>query len=461
MYHKNPLRVKRLSFRADGERIRYNGADMIVGGRRSAALFRRAQCVLVGGVNSPVRAFRAVGGVPRWIARGRGSTLWDVDGHRYVDYCGSWGPLILGHAPSAVLKAVRSALARGTSFGASSEPELRLAELICEALPSVEQIRFVSSGTEAVMSAIRLARAVTQRDIIVKFAGCYHGHVDSLLVQAGSGAMTLGVPSSAGVPQGVTQETRVLPFNALRAVEQLFRKEGGRIAAVIVEPVAANMGVVLPQPGFLEGLRTMTTGHAALLIFDEVITGFRLGFGGAQAQYRVTPDLTCLGKIIGGGFPVGAYGGRRALMKWVAPLGPVYQAGTLSGNPIAMSAGLATLHHLRHRTVYARLEHLTQRLVEGIRAAAWSHGVPLRINTVGSLFTVFFAREPVVDEQTARQADPRRYARFFQGMLKRGVYLPPSQFEAAFVSAAHTERDIDKTIETARQTFAELGTRRG
>ncbi|MBI3292182.1 MAG: glutamate-1-semialdehyde 2,1-aminomutase [Elusimicrobia bacterium] len=434
---------------------------MTTSDRRSEALFRRAQRVLVGGVNSPVRAFKAVGGVPRWIARGRGSALWDVDGHRYVDYCGSWGPLILGHAHPAVLKAVRSALTRGASFGASSEPELRLAELICEALPSVEQIRFVSSGTESVMSAIRLARAATQRDIIVKFAGCYHGHVDSLLVQVGSGALTLGVPSSAGVPHAVTQATRVLPYNDLTAAGQLFQKEGDRIAAVIVEPVAANMGVVPPQPGFLEELRALTTRHGALLIFDEVITGFRLGFGGAQTQYRLAPDLTCLGKIIGGGFPVGAYGGHRTLMKWVAPLGPVYQAGTLSGNPIAMSAGLATLTLLQRRAGYARLEQLTRRLVEGVRTAAWSHGVPIRMNSVASFFTVFFTQEPVVDERTARRADARRYARFFQGMLKRGVYFPPSQFEAAFVSVAHTEQDIDRTIEAARLTFAELGTGRG
>ncbi len=424
---------------------------------RSRELFALAQRYLPGGVDSPVRAFRAVGGDPLFIARGKGSRIWDVDGNEYIDYVCSWGPLILGHAPPAVVQAIQAAAENGTSFGAPTELEIELARLITEAMPGVEMVRFVNSGTEATMSALRLARAATGRPLVIKFAGCYHGHVDSLLVAAGSGAMTFGIPDSPGVPPAVAQTTLVLPYNDLAAVERAFASHGREIAAVIVEPVAGNMGVVPPRPGFLEGLRQLTRDHGALLIFDEVITGFRLGYGGAQALYGITPDLTCLGKIIGGGLPVGAYGGRRDLMRLVAPVGPVYQAGTLSGNPLAMSAGIATLQALRQPGVYAQLEERAVALAEGLTAAARAAGVPVHCARAGSMLTLFFTDQPVVDYDTARQADTRRYAAFFRGMLDEGVYLAPSQFEALFVSLAHTPDDIAQTVAAAERVLRTLG----
>lgn len=424
---------------------------------RSRELFALAQQYLPGGVDSPVRAFKAVGGDPLFIARGKGSRIWDVDGNEYIDYVCSWGPLILGHAPPAVVQAIQAAAENGTSFGAPTELEIALARLITEAMPGVEMVRFVNSGTEATMSALRLARAATGRPLVIKFAGCYHGHVDSLLVAAGSGAMTFGIPDSPGVPPAVAQTTLVLPYNDLAAVERAFASHGREIAAVIVEPVAGNMGVVPPRPGFLEGLRQLTRDHGALLIFDEVITGFRLGYGGAQALYGITPDLTCLGKIIGGGLPVGAYGGRRDLMRLVAPVGPVYQAGTLSGNPLAMSAGIATLQALRQPGVYAQLEERAAALAEGLTAAARAAGVPVHCARAGSMLTLFFTDQPVVDYDTARQADTRRYAAFFRGMLDEGVYLAPSQFEALFVSLAHTPDDIAQTVAAAERVLRTLG----
>ncbi|MFQ6059180.1 MAG: glutamate-1-semialdehyde 2,1-aminomutase [Anaerolineae bacterium] len=423
---------------------------------RSRHLFMRAQQVLPGGVNSPVRAFRAVGGEPLFIQRGEGAYLWDVDGHRYIDYVGSWGPLILGHAHPRVVAALQQAIERGTSYGAPTEPEVELAELVIEAVPSIEMVRFVNSGTEATMSALRLARAYTGRDKIIKFEGCYHGHADMLLVQAGSGVATLGLPDSPGVPQGATRDTLAAPYNDLPAVETLFDRYGGQIAAVIVEPVAGNMGVVPPQPGFLEGLREVTRKHGTLLIFDEVMTGFRVAFGGAQALYGVTPDLTCLGKVIGGGLPVGAYGGRREIMELVAPLGPMYQAGTLSGNPLAMTAGIETLKLLREPGVYEQLEAQSARLAQGLGEAARQAGVSVYQSRVGSMLTLFFTEQQVINYATARTADTARYARFFHAMLARGVYFAPSQFEAAFVSLAHTDRDIEQTVRVAEQAFTAI-----
>jgi len=419
----------------------------------SRELYARAQRVIPGGVNSPVRAFRAVGGEPFFVARGAGARLWDVDGRAYLDFVGSWGPLILGHAPPVVVEAVARAAADGTSFGAPTAAEVELAELVQEAYPSMELVRLVSSGTEATMSALRVARAATGRDLVVKFDGCYHGHVDSLLVRAGSGATALGVPDSRGVPEAVARLTVTVPFNDLDAVRAVFDARGDQVAAVIVEPVAGNMGVVPPAPGFLEGLRALCTRHGAVLVFDEVITGFRVAWGGAQARYGVTPDLTCLGKILGGGLPVGAYGGRRELMAQVAPLGGVYQAGTLAGNPLAVAAGLATLRALRAGDAYARLEALGARLEAGLRGAADKAGVPLAVNRVGSMLTPFFADAPVTDYAAARRSDTARYARFFHAMLARGVFLPPSQFEAAFVSLAHTAADVDAAVEAARDAL--------
>src|SRR5690606_18323065 len=391
-----------------------------------------AQRVIPGGVNSPVRAFRAVGGVPLFFARGAGAHLYDLDGNSYIDYVGSWGPLILGHAHPGVVAAVQETAARGTSFGAPNLAELRLAELIVAAVPSVERVRLVNSGTEATMSALRLARAYTGRHRIIKFAGCYHGHVDSLLVQAGSGATTLGVPDSPGVTPAVAADTLLAPYNDLQAVEALFAAHGQEIAAIIVEPVAGNMGLVPPRPGFLEGLRELTARHGALLIFDEVITGFRVAYGGAQSLYGVQPDLTCLGKVIGGGMPIGAYGGRADIMDMISPAGPVYQAGTLSGNPLAAAAGVATLEALQQDGVYARLAELGRRLAEGLAEQARRTGVPAQVAQVGSCVGFFFAQEPVVDYDSARRADVRRYGAFFHKMLARGVYLPPAQFETMF-----------------------------
>ncbi len=422
---------------------------------QSEALFARAQRVIPGGVNSPVRAFKAVGGHPPFIVWGEGARVRDADGRNYVDYLGSWGPLILGHAHPDVVQAVREAALFGTSYGAPCPAEVELAERVVRLMPSIEKIRFVSSGTEAAMSALRLARGFTGRSKILKLEGCYHGHADCLLVAAGSGVATLGIPGSPGVPAGTVADTLTAPFNDLRAAAQVVSVHGRDLAALIVEPVAGNMGCVPPAAGYLEGLREITRGAGALLIFDEVITGFRLGLGGAQAQYGITPDLTCLGKIIGGGLPVGAYGGRAEIMSRVAPEGPVYQAGTLSGNPLAMAAGAAALDALQRPGAYAKLDALASRLTEGLAAAAAAAGVEVTINRVGSMFTMFFCRGPVTDYATAKASDTARFARFFHGMLRRGFYLPPAQFEAAFVSLAHREADIDATVRAAREAIAE------
>jgi len=422
----------------------------------SESLFERAQRVMPGGVNSPVRAFRAVGGSPFFVARAEGARIVDADGRSYLDFLGSWGPLILGHAAPVVVEAVSEALRRGTSYGAPTPGEVEMAEAITGAYPSMEMLRLVSSGTEAAMSAIRLARGATGRDVIVKFEGCYHGHADSLLVKAGSGGATFGVPDSQGVPAALAALTLTAAYNDLEAMRRLFRDRGGEVAAVIVEPVAGNMGVVPPTSGFLAGLRELCTAHGALLIFDEVITGFRVARGGAQALYGVRPDLTCLGKIIGGGLPVGAYGGARALMSRVAPLGAVYQAGTLSGNPLAVAAGLATIRALAEPGVYERLERLGRQLERGMAEAAASAGIPLTVNRVGSMLTAFFTEEPVTDYASAKRADTKRYANFFHGMLEQGVFLAASQFEAAFVSLAHTERDLDEAGLACRRALARL-----
>jgi len=423
---------------------------------KSKELYRRAQTLLVAGVNSPVRAFHAVGGAPIFMARGRGSEMVDVDGKRYVDYLGSWGPLIFGHAPPPIIAAAEKALRLGATFGTPVESEARLAELVRAAFPSMELMRFVSSGTEACMAALRLARGYTGRRLIVKFAGCYHGHSDGLLVSAGSGAATFGHPTSAGVPREIARLTLVLPYNDATRVRKAFRSHGRDIAAVIVEPVAGNMGVVPPEKQFLRVLREETKRHGALLVFDEVITGFRLAWGGAQTVYGVRPDLTCLGKIVGGGFPVGAFGGAAKIMRRLAPLGPVYQAGTLSGNPVAMAAGIATLELLRRTRPYASLARQTARLSAGIGALAAPRGLAVTVNRVGSMFTVFFTDRPVRDGFSAMRSDARRYARFFQGLLKRGVYFPPAQLEAAFVSCAHTAADLEKTLTAVAETFEEL-----
>ena len=422
----------------------------------SESLFERAQRVMPGGVNSPVRAFRAVGGSPFFVARAEGARIVDADGRSYLDFLGSWGPLILGHAAPVVVEAVSEALRRGTSYGAPTPGEVEMAEAITGAYPSMEMLRLVSSGTEAAMSAIRLARGATGRDVIVKFEGCYHGHADSLLVKAGSGGATFGVPDSQGVPAALAALTLTAAYNDLEAMRRLFRDRGGEVAAVIVEPVAGNMGVVPPTSGFLAGLRELCTAHGALLIFDEVITGFRVARGGAQALYGVRPDLTCLGKIIGGGLPVGAYGGARAVMSRVAPLGAVYQAGTLSGNPLAVTAGLATIRALAEPGVYERLERLGRQLERGMAEAATSAGIPLTVNRVGSMLTAFFTEEPVTDYASAKRADTKRYASFFHGMLEHGVFLAASQFEAAFVSLAHTERDLDEAGLACRRALARL-----
>jgi glutamate-1-semialdehyde 2,1-aminomutase len=423
---------------------------------KSQQLQKRAEGMIPGGVNSPVRAFAAVGGEPRFIVRGQGSRLWDVDGNEYIDYVGSWGPLILGHAAPEVIAAVTAAAKNGTSFGASTPVESDLAELVLSAFPGLQKIRFVSSGTEATMSAIRLARAFTKRKYIIKFEGCYHGHADCLLVKAGSGVATLGIPGSAGVPEEFTQFTLALPFNSVDVVEQAFAKFKHQIACVIVEPVVGNMGCVPGSGEFLAALRLITQRESAVLIFDEVMTGFRVACGGAEELYGIHPDLTTLGKIIGGGLPVGAYGGGAEIMDWVAPLGPVYQAGTLSGNPLAMAAGVATLRYLcEHKSkLYPRLDKLSGQLVEGVGAAAKRADVPICFNRVGSMFTWFFTEGPVTDWNSASQCDTEAFGRFFRAMLDEGVYLPPSQYEAAFLSAAHTGKDVEKTVAAAKQAFS-------
>ena len=422
-------------------------------GTLSKRFFEEAQKVIPGGVNSPVRACKSVGADPVFFAAGAGPYIIDVDGQEYIDYVASWGPLILGHAHPEVIAAVQEAAESGTSFGAPTWREVELARLICEIFPSIEKVRLVNSGTEATMSAVRLARGFTGRKKIIKFDGCYHGHADSFLVKAGSGVATLGIPGSPGVPEEIVQNTISLPFNDLSAVEEAFAKAGEEIACVIVEPIAGNMGVVPPVAGFLEGLREITRKHGALLIFDEVITGFRVSLSGAQGLYGVEPDLTCLGKIIGGGLPVGAYGGKAEIMAHIAPEGPVYQAGTLSGNPIAVAAGIATLRVLMRPGIYERLEELSARLAEGLKEAAREAGARVTFNRVGSMMTCFFREGEVKNFTDASASDTERYGAFWREMLKRGVYLAPSQFEAAFVSLAHTEEEIDLTIEAAREAF--------
>jgi glutamate-1-semialdehyde 2,1-aminomutase len=417
---------------------------------RSEALFARAQKLIPGGVNSPVRAFRSVGGTPPFISRGEGSKIYDVDGNEYIDYVLSWGPLILGHCPQVVTDALREVLEIGTSFGAPTEREVELAELVRECVPSIEMVRLVSSGTEATMSALRVARGFTGRDLTIKFEGCYHGHVDSLLVKAGSGMATLGIADTAGVPESFAATTLALPFNSVEAVEEAFNERGDKIAAVIVEPVVGNMGCVPPLPGFLEALRSLTAKHGALLIFDEVMTGFRLALGGAQERFGIKPDLTTLGKIIGAGLPMAAYGGRADVMSKVAPTGPIYQAGTLSGNPLAVSAGIAMLRYLKsHPEVYETVERRTAQLT-----AKAPPGIT--INRVGSMFTFFFTEGPVTNWESAKRSDTGRFKQFFHWMLDRGVYLAPSQFEAGFVSAAHSEADITQTVAAAGQFFDQL-----
>lgn len=421
--------------------------------RRSEELFAEAQRYLPGGVDSPVRAFRAVGGKPLFIKRGLGSKIYDEDGNEFIDYVCSWGPLILGHAHPQVVEALKGAIERGTSFGAPTELETALAKMICTAIPSIEMVRFVSSGTEAVMSALRLARAFSGREKVVKFSGCYHGHCDGLLVKAGSGLATLGIPDSSGVPASYAQTTLVCPYNDEAAVEQLFQKYAEEIAAIIVEPVAANMGVVPPKPGFLQGLRRLTKESGSLLIFDEVVTGFRLAYGGVQDRYRVAPDLTCLGKVIGGGLPVGAYGGREAIMKMVAPLGSVYQAGTLSGNPLAMTAGLETLRILSQPGTYDLLEQRTSLLTAKLGQAIAKAGVPAFISRAGSMFTIFFTECEVIDYESARSSNTSLFARLHHRLLEEGIYWPPSQFEAAFMSLTHDEADIEKTVRAMEKSL--------
>ncbi len=424
---------------------------------RSQQAFARACQVIPGGVNSPARAFGGVGGNPLFIDKGEGAYLHDLDGHRYLDFVGSWGPLILGHAHPRVVAAIEQALRRGTTYGAPTESETELAELIIQAVPSIEMVRLVSSGTEAAMSAIRLARGSTGREVIIKFAGCYHGHVDSLLVAAGSSATTLGVPNSPGVPRGAVADTLVLRYNDTQALEDAFRTQGARIAGVILEPVVGNMGLVIPTTEFRSALRRLTHQHGALLIYDEVMTGFRLAYGGAQELFQEMPDVTVLGKIVGGGLPLAAYGGRAEVMKQVMPAGPVFQAGTLSGNPLAVAAGIATLRELREQAPYPYLEQLGQRLATGLIQAAKASGLPHQLARVGSMWTLFFNPDPVTDYEVAKRSDTARFGRFFWAMMNRGCYLPCSQFEAAFLMTVHTEAQIDQTLAAAREALAEIG----
>jgi len=424
---------------------------------KSQELFEKALSLMPGGVNSPVRAFRAVGGNPVFMAGGKGSSIVDVDGRIYIDYVLSWGPLILGHCHPEVVEALARVIWTGTSFGACTAAEVELAERLCEAYPSIERVRLVNSGTEATLSALRVARAATGRDKILKFEGCYHGHGDSLLVKAGSGVATLGLPDSPGVPRALAELTVTLPFNDPAALEEAFRIHHHQLAAVILEPVVGNSGCIPPQAGFLERLRRLTEEQGTVLIFDEVMTGFRVAYGGAQQLYKIQPDLTTLGKIIGGGLPVGAYGGQASLMDWVAPAGPVYQAGTLSGNPLAVAAGLKTLEILRRPGTYVQLEMIAEKLASGLAAAADKVGAPLTVNRVGSMFTCFFTHDPVTDYASAKRSDTVKFARFFRVLLEGGVYFPPSQFEAAFVSTAHSEADVTLTLGAAARAFGEIG----
>ncbi|MBO7107298.1 MAG: glutamate-1-semialdehyde 2,1-aminomutase [Verrucomicrobia bacterium] len=422
----------------------------------SEELFKKALQYLPGGVNSPVRAFRAVGGNPFFVNKAKGCRIWDVDGNEYVDYVGTWGPAIHGHAHPRIVRAVQETAVYGTSFGIPNPLEVKMAEMIRSLVPSVEKVRMCNSGTEATMSAIRLARGFTGREKIIKFEGCYHGHADSLLVKAGSGALTFGYPDSAGVPAAFTQHTLLAPYNDLDAVKALFAANPGAIAGIIVEPVPGNSGVFAPLPGFLEGLREVTEANGALLIFDEVMTGFRVAKGGAQERFGIKPDLSCFGKIIGGGLPVGAFGGRAEIMDYLAPLGPVYQAGTLSGNPLAMAAGIASLELLLENDCYTRLEQLGQQLESGMQDAAKSAGIPVRFNRVGAMFCAYFTDQPVHNLADAMKSDRERFARYFRGMLEQGIFLAPSQFEAGFLSTAHTEADIETTIRAARTVLKKI-----
>jgi len=424
--------------------------------KKSHRLYKKAYDVIPGGVNSPVRAFKAVGGKPVFIERSQGSKIYDVDGNVYIDYVLSWGPLILGHAHPNIIKALKKALERGTSYGAPTSLEIELAELVLEAYPSMDKVRMVNSGTEATMSAIRVARGFTGRDKIIKFEGCYHGHADGLLVKAGSGATTFGVPDSPGVPESYARNTITLPLNDISALQTVIKNEWRSIACVIIEPVVGNIGCVLPKPGFLESLRKLTRENNIVLIFDEVMTGFRVAYGGAQAYFGIKPDMTCLGKVIGGGLPVGAYGGKKKIMSMVSPEGPVYQAGTLSGNPIAMTAGIETLKIISKKKVYTNLEKTASLLEEGLRDAAIKAGVKTRFYRAGTMFCTYFTDTDVFDYKTAKTSDTKRFSKFFSGMLKRGINLAPSQFEAGFISTAHTEKDIEKTVKAAYRSFLDV-----
>lgn len=423
---------------------------------KSKRLFKTAQGLMPGGVNSPVRSFNAVGGSPAFISKAKGPYTYDEDGNKYIDYMSSWGPLILGHSDVDVVRAIKQAAERGTSYGAPCADEVAMAKLIVKSFPGIDMIRMTNSGTEATMSAVRLARAYTSRDYIIKFEGCYHGHADFLLVQAGSGATTFGTPSSPGVPKSFTDKTLLAKYNNIESVEKLFKKYGDKIAAVILEPVAANMGVIPPQKDFLKNLRSVTKKNGALLIFDEVITGFRLSMGGAQKYFGVTPDITCLGKIIGGGLPVGAFGGSKKIMSMVAPIGPMYQAGTLSGNPLAMAAGLATLNKLNKKSNYIRLRGLTNNLVEGLQDIIKKLEIKASINSLESMFTIFFTETAPHDYKTALACDTKKYSKFFENLLGTGIMFPPSQFEAVFLSLSHTEKDVDKTLNALYKSLKEL-----